>query len=175
MEAIISSTASNCQRYMCSMAMLPSWSEAARSTHKLLFLKRTHRFPHSLFARRALVFRYLVKNSSSFAPIRAHLNTKLCHRSQVFVFGPDKRIWELDKSSATAADVLERSYMKSFYEGAAAPHGRRKGLDHRGSHRTSAWVNGEEVSSKTSGIFDSKQQIDVGARCDLELSWTPGP
>lgn len=64
--------------------------------------------------------------------------------SQVFVFGPDKKIWELDKGSATAGDVLGRSYMQRFYEGAVL-HDRRKGPSGaRG--QDSAWVNGREVS-----------------------------
>lgn len=64
------------------------------------------------------------------------------------MFGPDKMIWELDKSSATAAHVLGQSYMKSFYKG-ALPHGRlkRSGDGRKGSSDvgTTAWVNGQEV------------------------------
>lgn len=64
--------------------------------------------------------------------------------SQVFVFGPDKKIWELDKGSATAGDVLGRSYMQRFYEGAVLHDRRRKGPSGaRG--QDSAWVNGREV------------------------------
>lgn len=63
---------------------------------------------------------------------------------QVFVFGPDKKIWELDKGSNTAGEVLGRSYMQRFYEGAVL-HDRRKGPSGaRG--QDSAWVNGREVS-----------------------------
>lgn len=59
------------------------------------------------------------------------------------MFGPDKKIWELDKGSATAGDVLGRSYMQRFYEGAVL-HDRRKGPSGaRG--QDSAWVNGREV------------------------------
>lgn len=32
------------------------------------------------------------------------------HGMQVFVFGPDNLIWELDKASATAENVLGRSH-----------------------------------------------------------------
>lgn len=60
------------------------------------------------------------------------------------MFGPDRKIWELDKGSATAGDVLGRSYMQRFYEGAVL-HDRRKGPSGaRG--QDSAWVNGREVS-----------------------------
>lgn len=65
----------------------------------------------------------------------------------MFVFGPDQTIWELDKSSATAADVLGRSYMKRFYEG-ALPHGRSKRSGDEGGGAdagATAWVNGQEV------------------------------
>ncbi|CAM9161604.1 unnamed protein product [Chrysoparadoxa australica] len=56
-------------------------------------------------------------------------------RSKVFVFGPDGLIWALDKSAATAADVVHKCSMSAFYNsplvrrvqkalvnGAAVPH-----------------------------------------------------
>lgn len=67
----------------------------------------------------------------------------------MFVFGPDRKIWELDKGSATAGDALGRSYMQKFYEGALL-HDRRniksdaKGQGAKRKTRT-AWVNGREV------------------------------
>ncbi len=76
---------------------------------------------------------------------------------QVFVFGPDKKIWELDKGSATAGDVLGRSYMQRFYEGAVLHDRRRKGPSGR-RVQDSAWVNGREVDSsyllKNGDVFD---------------------
>lgn len=75
---------------------------------------------------------------------------------KVFVFGPDRKIWELDKGSATAGDVLGRSYMQRFYEGAVLHDRRRKGLGAEGrdsNRRTeTAWVNGREV--RTVGLHE---------------------
>ena len=76
--------------------------------------------------------------------------------SQVFVFGPDRKIWELDKGSATAGDALGRSYMQKFYEGALL-HDRRniksdaKGQGAKRKTRT-AWVNGREVCAVPAGL-----------------------
>ncbi|CAB1112153.1 unnamed protein product [Ectocarpus sp. CCAP 1310/34] len=71
------------------------------------------------------------------------------HTRKVFVFGPDRKIWELDKGSATAGDALGRSYMQKFYEGALL-HDRRNiksGAKGQGAKRKTrtAWVNGREV------------------------------
>lgn len=68
--------------------------------------------------------------------------------SKVFVFGPDRKIWELDKSLATAGDVLGRSYMQRFYEGAVLHDRRRRGIKGQDSTQgtETAWVNGREVS-----------------------------
>eukprot|EP00752_Nemacystus_decipiens_P003763 g3464.t1 len=75
---------------------------------------------------------------------------------KVFVFGPDKKIWELDKNSATAGDVLGRSYMQRFYEGAVL-HDRRKGSS-GARPQDAAWVNGREVDAsyllKNGDVFD---------------------
>lgn len=88
---------------------------------------------------------------------------------KVFVFGPDKRIWELDKSSATAAHVLGRSCMQSFYEGAVL-HGHRKrdwfGGGGFGS-RTTAWVNGQEVCALVVTMSDAMtgvREVVTGGR-----------
>lgn len=67
------------------------------------------------------------------------------HRPQVFVFGPDKRIWELDKSLATAGAVLGRSCMQSFYQGVVLHDQRKKRLAGGDGSLTTAWVNGQEV------------------------------
>ncbi|CAM9201262.1 unnamed protein product [Ectocarpus sp. 8 AP-2014] len=84
---------------------------------------------------------------------------------KVFVFGPDRKIWELDKGSATAGDALGRSYMQKFYEGALL-HDRRKiksdakGQGAKRKTRT-AWVNGREVDAsyllKNGDVFDVAQ------------------
>ncbi|CAM9263631.1 unnamed protein product [Ectocarpus fasciculatus] len=84
---------------------------------------------------------------------------------KVFVFGPDRKIWELDKGSATAGDALGRSYMQKFYEGALL-HDRRniksdaKGQRAKRKTRT-AWVNGREVDAsyllKNGDVFDVAQ------------------
>lgn len=85
------------------------------------------------------------------------------------MFGPDKRIWELEKSASTAADVIGRSYMKSFYEG-SVPHGRRKsdatGEEEMGSGgHTTAWVNGQQVTD----IFANYERLALF--CDHGLDW----
>lgn len=41
-------------------------------------------------------------------PVRPKLLS--CTKYQVFVFGPDNLIWELDKASATAGNVLGRTH-----------------------------------------------------------------
>ena len=64
---------------------------------------------------------------------------------QVFVFGPDKRIWELDKSLATAGAVLGRSCMQSFYQGVVLHDQRKRRLAGGDGSLTTAWVNGQEV------------------------------
>eukprot|EP00904_Undaria_pinnatifida_P001831 jgi/Undpi1/11649/HiC_scaffold_36.g13944.m1 len=66
-------------------------------------------------------------------------------KRKVFVFGPDKKIWELDKSSATAGDALGRSHMQTFYEGAVLHDQRKKRLAGGDGSTTTAWVNGQEV------------------------------
>ncbi|CAM9184261.1 unnamed protein product [Scytosiphon promiscuus] len=70
---------------------------------------------------------------------------------KVFVFGPDRRIWELD-AKATAGDAMGRTYMQRFYEGAVLH-------DRRGSKGVrTAWVNGRAVDAsyllKNGDIFD---------------------
>lgn len=76
---------------------------------------------------------------------------------QVFVFGPDRRIWELD-AKATAGDAMGRTYMQRFYEGAVLHDRRRR--DGRGTNKgvRTAWVNGREVDDsyllKNGDIFD---------------------
>lgn len=66
------------------------------------------------------------------------INSFVCSSPQVFVFGPDNLIWELDKASATAEKVLRSTH------NAGVSFADSSEFDGVGNGR-SAFVNGKAV------------------------------